>query len=763
MATTVRPPAQTPHGGPTRRRDPTPPSNCPSSHRPLHRDWQPFINLGLPRTGTTSFTIASSLIGMRASSTCSLPNNYWHVRDFAGPCLYNGSMVGGSCGTQKLQVTADFNASNSTFRTLLGRGSRYQSGAATFDSHSDAPWFMLDATALRAAYPRASFVCTYRDAESWVHSVITFQRKTTFPPGSLLFLYHVKSKLGYPASRPGRGTHGRPNVPEPAALRAYHAWHHNHTCAGLPLLRVEDDAATKWRVLCDAAPAKYAARCRTALATEAWPVTQSIGAIRAYEPIATKPPRTDSPGGSVPSAAGMRSIKHGHASGGKVKPKDGHAPGGKVKPKDGHASGGNVKPKGALILSGLAYHATLRSQVAVDFRFSSSNYATHLIDGLLDQGSGVDVFLCAADSPATPALLKTYAPTRYALLEHVDNITAHGGAKSVDKRVAGAAMLVRNRRLITALKLCLDHASERGITYGLVVVTRFDAFFTAPMRFANINHAAFNVATHLKPFNAVDDTFYALPFSLLRRFHDLMAARVSTSAHADGAHILKGAIQREVSPIHFILDQGRDKVLYQHPLLTLVRCSRPHAIQSQCRPADVQVDWSRGPHGAYQWVMAPWHTAMAHKRIRLASLLEAERTRCAQQRAFGLLDPRDAPGSGRLHEGVRVLVVGVRTRSMRQFNGSIGVVRGGTHNRSGLVPVQLVSPPVLDEDAENRPITWMMHRHNLLEGVGATPEEVHWCTLNQKLPVLPPVASSGGDALGTYTVGRAPFGGERNA
>ena len=42
---------------------------------------------------------------------------------------------------------------------------------------------------------RTHQVCTTRSVESWVASVVEFQRKTTFPPGGLIFMYHVKAAL----------------------------------------------------------------------------------------------------------------------------------------------------------------------------------------------------------------------------------------------------------------------------------------------------------------------------------------------------------------------------------------------------------------------------------------------------------------------------------------------------------------------------------------------------------------------------------------
>ena len=215
---------------------------------------------------------------MRASSSCDIGGNYHLIaREFAGPCLYEGTAAGRCGGIDKLkQVSNLASAGHST--------SHRKSYAAAFDSHSDMPWFMLDVERLRAAYPHASFVCTSRGADSWVRSIVDFQNRTTFMPGGLVFMYHIKKMLKRRMlpGHAGPGTFGRATVPDPRALRAYHAWHHNHTCAGLPLLRLEDDSEQKWATFCEAVPRKWRARCRKSASASPWPLINAIGGVQAY-------------------------------------------------------------------------------------------------------------------------------------------------------------------------------------------------------------------------------------------------------------------------------------------------------------------------------------------------------------------------------------------------------------------------------------------------------------------------------------------------
>ena len=105
-----------------------------------------------------------------------------------------------------------------------------------------------------------------------------FQNKTTFAPGGLQFIYHLRRYIGPAASHSGRGTNGRRSVPVPAALRRYYSIHHNTTCNGLPLIPLEASSRTKWRVLCAVVPHAWHERCRSMVGT-AWPRTQTMAAV----------------------------------------------------------------------------------------------------------------------------------------------------------------------------------------------------------------------------------------------------------------------------------------------------------------------------------------------------------------------------------------------------------------------------------------------------------------------------------------------------
>ena len=198
---------------------------------------------------------------------------------------------------------------------------------------------------------------------------------------------------------------------------------------------------------------------------------------------------------------------------------------------------------------------------------------------------------------------------------------------------------------------------------------------------------------------------------------------------------------REVAPIHFILDQGRGTAFWEVMLFTLARCSRPHNLTRSCRPAETQYDYVAKRWPQEVRVFAPWERVVEIKRTRLAQRLSDERSRCAGLRPFQIPGAAhvaaESTTTPSLRQGQRALLVGLTSKSMRRYNGSIVSLVAGANRQNGLVPVSVISPVTLDESEQNRPITWMIRPDNLRLGEGATPEEWRWCELNNNLPLLP--------------------------
>lgn len=97
-----------------------------------------LFNLGLPRTGTTSFSGAASIAGFR-----SLHSNRGEI-EFLFPDI-------------------------PLFET--GRPSRFDLVIDRYDVFSDLPWYAMAKTLARA-FPSASFVATTRCPEKWCQSIL---------------------------------------------------------------------------------------------------------------------------------------------------------------------------------------------------------------------------------------------------------------------------------------------------------------------------------------------------------------------------------------------------------------------------------------------------------------------------------------------------------------------------------------------------------------------------------------------------------------
>ena len=199
---------------------------------------KPFlVNVGLPRTGTMSFTIAARAVGLRVLHSWNTPAFHGkraseHTRDHWWRQHYAAVLSG---------VPGELDV---------------------YDALTDSPFYSR-ATDLRRAYPNATFCCTTRSASSWVDSMIFGH----LGAGGL----YLPRLFGL--STPYRNTtDARRNL-----TRAFHL-HARHECAAVnaTLLDLRSSSAELWRRLCGAIPPALGAapRERCAGKREApWPRT----------------------------------------------------------------------------------------------------------------------------------------------------------------------------------------------------------------------------------------------------------------------------------------------------------------------------------------------------------------------------------------------------------------------------------------------------------------------------------------------------------
>lgn len=194
--------------------------------------WAPLVNLGLPRTGTTSFACAVRALGLNP--------------------LHNNQYLSGA---DVQRVASWIPISRSIWRpdpliswfddALSGKEPRLLQFHALADipfccSHTDLP--------VRVRFerfaPMATFVCTERTALSWADSMMR----------------HGYAGASYLATRYNLSLPYR----KKSELLKAKSQHALQECAGVPKLRMEWPSKKLWAVLCDLIPPYRRRRCAEA-------------------------------------------------------------------------------------------------------------------------------------------------------------------------------------------------------------------------------------------------------------------------------------------------------------------------------------------------------------------------------------------------------------------------------------------------------------------------------------------------------------------
>jgi hypothetical protein len=174
-----------------------------------------IVNLGLPRSGTTSFAAACQSIGLRV------------LHSWNDPAFH---------GKRASEDTRDYWWRTHYAKVLSG----VPGPLAAFDALTDSPFYSR-AIEMRRAYPNASFVCTTRSIESWIDSMVF---------GHLLAGGLYLPRL-YGLETPYRNT-----TETRANLTAVFRSHQRHEChrVNATTLDVRMGSDEMWRRLCEAVP-----------------------------------------------------------------------------------------------------------------------------------------------------------------------------------------------------------------------------------------------------------------------------------------------------------------------------------------------------------------------------------------------------------------------------------------------------------------------------------------------------------------------------
>ena len=174
-----------------------------------------IVNVGLPRTGTTSFSAACNLLGLRVMHSWPSPGGRAHSESWRDRWLRDAAHYP---------------------RVLQGEAGQLRG----FDALADTP-FYTRAAAFKRAYPNATFVCTTRAMNSWIDSMVFGH----LGAGGMYLPREYCLSIGPPYANTSETRR---------ALEHIFTTHQQNECSavGATPLDLTDGSAALWRGLCGA-------------------------------------------------------------------------------------------------------------------------------------------------------------------------------------------------------------------------------------------------------------------------------------------------------------------------------------------------------------------------------------------------------------------------------------------------------------------------------------------------------------------------------
>eukprot|EP00966_Prymnesium_polylepis_P072839 1691463-Prymnesium_polylepis.1 len=254
------------------------------------------MNVGLPRTGTTSFTAAAQRLHVNVMHIWwGWDNNAttWSRFLRGDALLLPAARRAHRCAVNETSTASSPCVSNKDLRigpydpkTLAWKTFAELVGHGRILALSDTP-FYTDRLSMSKAYPDARFVCTTRSRETWIASMISFGEA-----GGRWLADRKNLTRHFPYDQHWRGSpkgggNGKARQQLVHALGTAFDRHHATECAGLPLLSLDEKNDTVlWANMCGvlptpksalerivgASPFHYAQGCAQLVATGApWP------------------------------------------------------------------------------------------------------------------------------------------------------------------------------------------------------------------------------------------------------------------------------------------------------------------------------------------------------------------------------------------------------------------------------------------------------------------------------------------------------------
>ena len=169
----------------------------------------------------------------------------------------------------------------------------------------------------------------------------------------------------------------------------------------------------------------------------------------------------------------------------------------------------------AVLLFGMSkndYKHWNKSTFVIDYEKSCENYKHFIFDFFTRKGYDIDVYFTTNPLSETDKkqICERYKPVRHSFVENEENFV-----KS------------RNKKLDGVVDLCI----ESGITYDLILITRFDLLFQKEFDKSNIKLDSFNLVSILEKPHLICDNFYLFPATYLEIFSSIVKKNLNTTFH----------------------------------------------------------------------------------------------------------------------------------------------------------------------------------------------------------------------------------------
>jgi len=144
-------------------------------------------------------------------------------------------------------------------------------------------------------------------------------------------------------------------------------------------------------------------------------------------------------------------------------------------------------------------HWQYGTSYSVDYNNSYENYQKYIYEYFKNKGYDIDVYISTNVLPENykDDLLDKYKPVQYNFIEAIEEY---------------------RHPLEDVINLCINEGRE----YDLILITRFDLFFTKGFENSNIQLDKFNIVTLVEYPDYICDNFYLFPYKYLSSFSNII-------------------------------------------------------------------------------------------------------------------------------------------------------------------------------------------------------------------------------------------------